>query len=190
MDSNTRSRPTHDAAYSPSRTSASVSRDPPPDTALWPYTFPVEKHTMRAPANRSAPCTDATTFWVHVPTGSPEVPNFCPTIQMTLAAFGSAATACGSARSARIVSTPRASSEAATEESAKRETAITRRDDEPSARRAIVAMLGPILPPAPSTSRSPSSDVSAATVAPSGVASRALSSASVAITRGHQRCGS
>ena len=134
---------------------------------------------MREPANRCAASADATTFCVHVPTGSPVEPNFWPAIQSTEGAAGSAATAAGSARSARRVCTPWACNALSVAVLEKRDTAITRRVVSAMARRAIRATVGPIFPPAPNTSTSPWSAANALMVCSSGAESRDSSAGSL-----------
>ena len=101
----------------------------------------------------------------------------------TFGASGRCATASRSSRSQHIVSTPASRSVRSVSGEENRDTAITRRTCVPSASRAariaMRASVGPILPPAPRTTRSPGQAASARTVAVCGSDSSASSPARV-----------
>src|SRR5262245_24264034 len=113
----------------------------------------------------------------HVRASWPVEPNFMPAMNTTLGASGSRATASGSVRSQRIVSTPRASSAARASTEEKRDTPITRRSTPAAceARRAIRASVGPIFPATPSTRMSPARPCRAATTSVVGALSTSSS---------------
>ena len=73
-----RSRPRQVMAYSPTGSSGSLSRAPLPDTWEKAYTLPVERATMREPANRRATRPGRCAFMAQVVGCAPELPNFMP----------------------------------------------------------------------------------------------------------------
>ena len=117
-------------------------------------------------------------FIAQVIAGASAVPNFWPAMKITFGASGRRATASGSSRSQRIVSTPASFSARSAAADDQRETAITRRESL-RARAAMRASVGPILPPAPRMMMSPGHDSSAAVVSGRGVERRSSSSCSV-----------
>ena len=106
---------------------------------------------------RRKACATSAGTWVFMAQVSgllASAPNLRPAMNTTLAHCGRAAIASRSSRSQAMVSMPCACRPSRTPGSLKRATAITRRPG--MALRASRASVGPILPPTPRISRSPS----------------------------------
>ncbi len=142
------------AFSSPGGGSAGVSsRAPRPRTSANGYTHAVENTTMRASRNASATMYGTRTFIAQVKAAFPAAPNLWPAMKTTFGERGSLSSAARSSRSQRMHSTPLFSSLSCNPSSLKRATPMTRRRG--TARFAMRARVGPILPPTPSTRMSP-----------------------------------
>src|SRR6266576_4199487 len=113
----------------------------------------------------------------------PVVPNFMPAIKTMLAASGRAESDFGSSKSPRTVSTPCACSCDSNRGEENRETPITRRETPAisDARFAMRARVGPIFPPTPKMTMSPSRAPSVSVAASVG-SLRSSSSSSISRT--------
>ena len=158
---------------------ASLSREPPRRRGRERiHVARGERDDARARDSARRRCAGTTVFIAQVIAGAPVVPNFWPAMKTTFGASGKRATASRSSRSRSIVSTP-----ASFERALGAVGRPARHGDDAAAGRATAraamrASVGPILPPAPRMTMSPGQAASAATVSLRGVDRRSSSSAS------------
>src|SRR5699024_12575097 len=89
-NSNTRSRPRQDWAYSPIGAGGVASEAPPVAGETNGYTFPVDRDAMELVRYRRAMRSGSATFISHAQDGLVAAPNFAPTMKTTFGASGRA----------------------------------------------------------------------------------------------------